>query len=138
MFRMGEAGGRHKRCYSNRVSKVAAECPKLSYRESGGQVWPYWRGRRQELRTVLSHTFLPGWRLSSRTLLLSPPHLTQVPALPAPPQCTFIGPTCEEHLVLEEALNNPQQSVLHVLATSLLTLLLPRDGEDKTPLGTHT
>lgn len=44
-----------------------------------------------------------------------------------------MGPTCKEHLVLEEALNHPQQPVLHILATSLLTLLLPRDKKDKTP-----
>lgn len=44
-----------------------------------------------------------------------------------------MGPTCEQHLVLEEALNHPQQPVLHILAASLLTLLLPRDKKDKTP-----
>ena len=51
-------------------------------------------------------------------------------ALPARPlHSAPLGPTCEERFVLEQASHHPQQPVLHVLAASLLTLLIPRPGQ---------
>lgn len=54
----------------------------------------------------------------------------------ASPPLPSRGPTCEEHFILEQAPHHPQQPVLHVLAAALLTLLLPRDQNNKTPSGT--
>ena len=60
-----------------------------------------------------------------------PSALPTRPLRPAPR-----GPTCEERFVLEQASHHPQQPVLHVLAASLLTLLIPRDQDNETPSGT--
>lgn len=87
------------------------------------------------------HPFRPQWeaRSPSCTPGRSPPPLRRCLPSPLPTGPLHLpsrGPTCEEHLILEQAPHHPQQLVLHVLAASLLTLLLPRDQNNKTPSGT--
>lgn len=136
---MGEVRGRHKRWPLKCGSQGDSTGSEAQLERRWWQGLALWRGRGQGLRAVLPQPFLPGWeeRLPSHVLPSSPhlfsrafpPHSLSAPSPP-------MGPTCEEHLVLEKALNHPQQPVLHILAASLLTLLFPRDGEDKIPSGT--
>lgn len=90
------------------------------------------QGRGTRLRD-LACPVQPQWEAglprhsAGATPLLSPPGLGALPSR---------GPTCEERFVLEQAPHHTQQPVLHVLAASLLTLLLPRNQDNETPSGT--